>query len=220
VYPTNRYSARRKRACQQRHSRSWNLAVTLPGTDTYSLNPANQRFGPFNIAHTFDNISSLTTNFWNRGFLTPNSARAVELLAANGFPAALTSFASIGPRGDFGKGNFYGMLFSFGPQNGGTRKHHQGNFQFGQINYFGFKFAIAGEDHYGWVRILARGAARARTRRRPRLHCLGISRTFSSSWFCPCSLRTWGFAVVGAPDSRRREPRLGLCGSNPRGSSR
>jgi hypothetical protein len=130
-----------------------NLAVTLPGTDTYSLNPADQRFGPFNIAHTFDNISSLTTNFWNRGFLTPNSARAVELLAANGFPAALTSGASIGPGGDFGKGNSYGMLFSFGPQNGGTRKHHQGNFQFGQINYFGFKFAIAGEDHYGWVRL-------------------------------------------------------------------
>src|SRR5450755_2927237 len=53
-----------------------NLAVTLAGTDTYSLNPASQRFAPFNIAHTFDNVSSLTFAFWNRGFLTPNSARA------------------------------------------------------------------------------------------------------------------------------------------------
>ena len=130
-----------------------NLAVTLPGTDTYSFNPANQRFAPFNIAHTFNNISSLTSNFWNRGFLTPNSARAAELLGANGFPAALASGVSIGPGGNFGKGQSYGMLFSFGPLNGGTRKHHQGNFQFGQINYFGLRFSISGKAHYGWVRM-------------------------------------------------------------------
>ena len=130
-----------------------NLAVTLAGTDTYSLNPASQQFVPFNIAHTFDNVSSLTSAFWNRGFLTPNSARAVELLGANGFPAALASGASIGPGGHFGRGKSYGMLFSFGPLNGGTRKRHQGNFQFGQTNYFGFRFSISGEDHYGWVRL-------------------------------------------------------------------
>lgn len=130
-----------------------NLAVTLAGTDTYSLNPASQRFAPFNIAHTFDNISSLTYAFWNRGFLTPNSARAMELLGAKGFPAALASGSSIGPGGRFGRGKSYGMLFSYGPLNSGTKKHHQGNFQFGQANYFGFRFSISGEDHYGWVRL-------------------------------------------------------------------
>ena len=130
-----------------------NLAVTLAGTDTYALDPASQRFAPFNIAHTFDNISSLTSYFWNRGFLTPNSAHAVELLGTNGFPAALASGASIGPDGHFGRGKSSGMLFSFGPLNGGTKKHHQGNFRFGQTNYFGFRFSISGEDHYGWVRL-------------------------------------------------------------------
>lgn len=129
------------------------LAVTLTGTETYSLNPASQQFAPFNIAQTFENLSSLTFAFWNRGFLTPNSARATELLGANGLPAALASGASIGPGGHFGKGKSYGMLFSFGPLNGGTKKHHQGNFQFGQTNYFGFRFSISGEDHYGWVRL-------------------------------------------------------------------
>jgi hypothetical protein len=130
-----------------------NLAVTLTGTETYSLNPGGQQFAPFNIAQTFDNLSSLTFAFWNRGFLTPNSARAAELLGTQGLPAALASGASIGPGGRFGKGKSYGMLFSFGPLNGGTKKHHQGNFQFGQTNYFGFRFSISGEDHYGWVRL-------------------------------------------------------------------
>jgi hypothetical protein len=129
------------------------LAVTLAGTDTYSLNPADQRFAPFNIVDTFDNISSLTTNFWNRGFLTPNSAKAAELLGASGFPAALKRGGSIGPGGHFGKGKSYGMLFSFGPLNSGTVKRHQGNFRFGQTNYFGFRFSISGEDHFGWVRL-------------------------------------------------------------------
>jgi hypothetical protein len=128
------------------------LAVTLAGTDTYSLNPASQRFAPFNIAHTFENISS-TTYFWNRGFLTPNSARAAELLGDNGFPAALERGGNIGPGGHFGRGKSYGMLFSYGPVNGGTKTHHQGNFRFGQTNYFGFRFSISGEDHYGWVRL-------------------------------------------------------------------
>jgi hypothetical protein len=130
-----------------------NLFVTLSGTDTYSLNPSRQPFAPFNIGQTFDNVSSLTIAYWNRGFLTPNSAKAVELLGGNGFPAALASGASIGPGGHFGKGNSYGLLFSFGPLNGGTKKNHQGNFQFGQTNYFGFRFSMSGEDHYGWVRL-------------------------------------------------------------------
>jgi hypothetical protein len=129
------------------------LAIALAGNDTYSFNPAHQGFAPFNIAQTFENIDSLTTNFWNRGFLTPNSAKAVELLGANGFPAALASGASIGPGGHFGRGKSYGMLFSYGPLNSGTRKHHQGNFQFDQTNYFGFRFSVSGEDHYGWVRL-------------------------------------------------------------------
>jgi|SRR5580704_265671 hypothetical protein len=130
-----------------------NLTVRLAGTDTYSLNPASQQFAPFNIAHTFNNASSLSYAFWNRGFLTPNSARAAELLGGNGFPAALASGANIGPGGHFGKGKSYGMLFSYGPLNSATRNRHQGNFQFGQTNYFGFRFSLSGENHFGWVRL-------------------------------------------------------------------
>jgi hypothetical protein len=126
-------------------------SVVVSGT--FPLNPAGQQVAPFDIAGTFNNVSSLTCCFWNRGFLTPNSPGAGALVGTNGFLAALASGASIGPGGQFGEGREYGLLFSYGPLGHGNKKHHRGNFDFSQINNFGFKFSISGETHYGWVRL-------------------------------------------------------------------
>jgi len=117
------------------------------------VNPAGLRIAPFELADTFNNVSSIYGEAWNRGFLTPNAPSASPLLAANHFPAALPSGASIGPRGSFGEARQYGLLFTYGPLAGGTKKKHQGNFDFSQENLFGFKFSISGQPHYGWVRL-------------------------------------------------------------------
>jgi hypothetical protein len=127
--------------------------IRLVGTGTYALNPAQQRVPPFNIAETYNNVSSLPGAFWNRGFFIPNWAGAMPLLGANDLPADVHSGASIGPGGNFAKGPSYGMLFTYGPPGSGTFKHHKGNLQLGQFNYIGFRFGEAGESHYGWVRI-------------------------------------------------------------------
>ncbi len=127
--------------------------VVLPSTQSFPLNPAEQEIAPFNVAEVSSNVSSLTCCYWNRGFLTPNVPGAGNLLAANGFPSAVASGASIGPGGQFGEGQWYGLLFSFGPLGGGTKNHHRGNFVFGQDNYFGFEFPIAGKTHYGWMKV-------------------------------------------------------------------
>lgn len=117
------------------------------------VNPAGLRVAPFELADTFNNVSSETGAAGNRGFFTPNAPLASALLAANGFPADLPSGASIGPGGSFGKGREYGLLFTYTSFYGNRKKHHRGNFQFGQDNYFGFKFAISGQTHYGWLRL-------------------------------------------------------------------
>jgi hypothetical protein len=132
-----------------------NPNLTIPGTNTYALNPAGQQIAPFNIAQTFNNPSSMSFGWWNRDFLTPNSAGANAVVDKNGFPAALATGASIGPAAKFGRGKSYGLLltYGYGPSGRGGEKHHQGNFQFGQANYFGFKFSVAGQVHYGWVRL-------------------------------------------------------------------
>jgi len=127
------------------------VLIDLVGAQTYALNPADQQFAPFNIAQSFTWVSTIA--MWNRGFLTPNSAGAFDLLGAKSLPAALVKGESIGPNGRFGKVKSYGMLFSYGTFNSGSKKHHQGNFQFGRPNYFGFKFSVSGKDHYGWVRL-------------------------------------------------------------------
>ena len=131
------------------------ISVELLGTGTYAFNPARQRFAPFNIAQTFESISSHTSTAGNRAFFTPNSAGANGLLATNGLPSDLAPGARIGRGAKFGKGQSYGLLFTYGPGAGGTRKQHKGHFQFGQINYFGFKFTVSGQTHYGWVRLQA-----------------------------------------------------------------
>jgi len=130
------------------------LSVKLVSVETYALNPAGQMLPPFNIAQTFENVSSLSNTFWNRGFFTPNSVGANALLGAKGLPANLVSGASIGPAGQFGKGQSYGLLFSYGPNNNGGYSHHRGNLKFGKtIDLVGFKFSLAGKTHYGWIRM-------------------------------------------------------------------
>ena len=137
------------------------LNLELKYVDTYAFNPAAQAVAPFNIAQTFEDLSSHSNTFFKRGFFTPNSAGANALLGPKGLPANLASGASIGPGGQFGKGQSYGLLFSYGPNNGGTKNRHKGNLKFGEaIDFVGYKFSLAGKAHYGWVRMqvpLARG---------------------------------------------------------------
>jgi len=134
--------------------------LLLQGNETFPVDPAKQQYAPFNLAQTWTyrqscGRSSCWTYLWNRAFFTPNTAGASEMLASNSFPAALSSGAEIGPRGRFGKGKSYGVLFSYGNIGGGTAKHHNGNFGFGTNSYVGYKFSIAGKDHFGWARLEA-----------------------------------------------------------------
>jgi hypothetical protein len=118
------------------------------------LNPAGLRIAPFELADTFNNVSSIPGDAGNRGFFTPNTPSASALLATNHFPANVAAGTSIGPGRSFGKGREYGLLFTYGPlYGGGTKKKHRGNFDFSQDNFFGFKFSISGQPHYGWVRL-------------------------------------------------------------------
>jgi hypothetical protein len=129
---------------------------SLLGTLTIPFNPANEKFPPFNLAQTFP-VPSGTSSiafYWNRAFLTPNTQAANDLLATNGLPAALTKRAVIGSKGQFGKGNSYGMLFTYGQEIGhGTINHHRGNFPLTKVGYLGFEFSISGQTHYGWARL-------------------------------------------------------------------
>lgn len=129
------------------------LHLSLVATDTYAFNPADQQIEPFNIAITYNNVSSLTLGWWNRGFFIPNSAGAMALLAANKLPSDVHYGERIGPGEHFGRGQSYGLLFTYGPLNGGTLHHHKGNLQFGPTNYIGFQFSRSGETLYGWVRL-------------------------------------------------------------------
>ena len=129
------------------------LSTTLYRTMTYSFNPAHQAIAPFDLAQTFNEVSSLTFSIRNRLFFTPNSRGANAVLATNGWPADLQSGAKIGPGGNFGKGSSYGLMFNYGPGSSATRSHHKGNLQFNATTYLGFKFLIAGRTHYGWLRL-------------------------------------------------------------------
>jgi hypothetical protein len=129
------------------------LSATLYRTMTYSFNPAHQAIAPFDLAQTFNEVSSLTFSIRNRLFFTPNSRGANAVLATNGWPADLQAGAKIGPADNFGKGGSYGLMFNYGPGSSATRGHHKGNLQFNATTYIGFKFLIAGKTHYGWLRL-------------------------------------------------------------------
>jgi len=127
---------------------------SLLGTRTIPFNPANGQFPPFNLAQTFVRESTTGGYFYgNRAFFSPNTQAANDLLASDGLPAGLAKGAMIGPKGRFGKGNSYGLLFTYGNVFGGTVNHHQGNFPLTKVGYLGFKFSISGEAHYGWARL-------------------------------------------------------------------
>jgi hypothetical protein len=130
---------------------------SLLGTETIPFNPAHEKFPPFNLAQTFPypSVTQSGAFYWNRAFLTPNTLGANDLLASNGLPAALGKGTVIGSKGRFGKGNSYGMLFTYGqfPYGGGTINHHRGNFPLNKVGYLGFEFSISGKTHYGWARL-------------------------------------------------------------------
>lgn len=126
--------------------------VSLTGSATYQLYFPGQRTPAFNVAQTWANFSSQSYFFWNRGFFIPNTAGAAAVLAGSGLPADLSASAVIGPGANFGKGNSYGLLFTYGPSGGGTRYHHRGNFT-NKVNYVGFKFSVEGQTHFGWARM-------------------------------------------------------------------
>jgi hypothetical protein len=141
------------------------VSVPLFRSATYPFNPAGQTIAPFNIGQsTVDytgsaGYSSSVLN-WNRAFFAPNSLGANVLVDSKGLPAVVASGAAIGPGGNFGKGNSYGLMFTYGkgpgPNSGaGTLSKHQGNSNFQQKNLFGFQFAQAGKIHYGWARLQA-----------------------------------------------------------------
>jgi hypothetical protein len=124
------------------------LSVTLSYTDTYAFNPAHQKQPPFNLAHTFADLSSHPQSIQARGFFTPNNPDAEVLASTTGLPAELVSGATIGPGGNFVKGKEYGLLFGYYYHN-----RFKGNFAPNQTGYVGFKFSESGETHYGWLRL-------------------------------------------------------------------
>jgi hypothetical protein len=124
------------------------LSVTLPRTETYSFNPAHEKVAPFDIAHTFNEISSHTQSQMARAFFTPNTPDAKTMLSTNGLPVELAAGVSIGPGGKFGKGAGYGLLFGYYYRNRLT-----GNFPNNQSGYVGFQFSQSGQIHYGWLRV-------------------------------------------------------------------
>jgi hypothetical protein len=137
------------------------LSVSISATNTIPLNPAGEKFPPFQIAQTTLNTATSgygALSVWNRGFLTPNSKDANVLLGKSNFPANLASGASIGPGGDFGKGASYGLLFTYGIGSPGNRRHgtlnnHFGNLKLQATNLVGFQFSQNGNVHYGWTRV-------------------------------------------------------------------
>lgn len=136
----------------------------LTHTNNFPLYLTQPAVAPFNVAQgtnsTFRSISETgvgTLQWWNRGFFTPNTAGA-NVLLSNDLPANLALGAIIGPGGNFGKGNSYGLLFTYGKgeytyRGGGTKLNHRGNLSLTQSSYVGFQFKDPAGVHYGWARL-------------------------------------------------------------------
>lgn len=123
--------------------------VSLYGGDTFQLFFPGQRIPAFNLAQTHTTGSSIPYVFFNRGFLIANTAGASAVVASNGYPANLSSAAVVGASAKFGKGNSYGLLFTYASN---SRMGGRGNFT-RSTNYLGLKFLVSGETHFGWARI-------------------------------------------------------------------
>jgi hypothetical protein len=158
-----------------------NISIQLSDTTTFTLNPGKQIAGAFNVAQT--TFSSFPSSgyyyfWWNRGFFTPNSAGANVLVDDTGMVADAAAGALIGPGGKFGKGQSYGMMFTYG--NGtfdfrahGTLKKHRGNLNLRDVNYIGFEFLLAGKIHYGWTRLQVTFVRRQYYQTKAHVHILG-----------------------------------------------
>jgi|GEM_PF-4371501 len=132
------------------------LTLTFSATETFAFNPAHQKVAPFNIAQTYNELSSHTNSRIIRAFFTPNTPDAKPLLNANKFPAYVASGANIGPGGHFGTAKSYGLLFQYNYSN-----RIKGPFSSGQVGYVGFEFTESAQTHYGWVRVqMVRGGFR------------------------------------------------------------
>lgn len=126
------------------------IGVALQGNSYYLFNPANQSVSPFSFVASFINRTSA---WWNRVWVRRGSQYAGALLAKNQFVAEVQPGAEIGKGGVFGEGNSSGLLFTYGPYGDGTVNHHKGNCALKKTDYLGFKFLIAGKEHFGWVRM-------------------------------------------------------------------
>jgi hypothetical protein len=158
-----------------------NISIQLSDTTTFALNPGKLIAGAFNVAQT--TFSSFPSSgyyyfWWNRGFFTPNSAGANVLVDDTGMVADAASGALIGPDAKFGKGQSYGMMFTYG--NGtfdfrahGTLKKHRGNLNLQDANYIGFEFLLAGKIHYGWARLQVKFDRRQYYQTKAHIHFLG-----------------------------------------------
>jgi hypothetical protein len=107
-----------------------------------------------------------------------NSPAANVLVDDNGLVVDAAAGAVIGPGGKFGKGQSFGMMFTYG--NGtwsfrahGTLKEHRGNLNLRDVNYVGFEFLLAGKVHYGWARLQVKFVRRQYYQTKAHIHILG-----------------------------------------------
>ena len=128
------------------------IGFQLQGPQQYQFNPANQAVAPFLFAGSFLSMSN-TWGWWNREWFVPTVSGAGVLLARNGFVADVRYGAVIGAGKVFGEGHSSGLLFTYGPYGDGTINHHAGNLALEKTDYVGFKFAIEGKEHFGWIRM-------------------------------------------------------------------
>src|ERR1700693_1208524 len=124
------------------------LTLTFSATETFAFNPAHDKVAPFNIAQTYNEVSSHPGSRIIRAFFTPNTPDGKPLLNANKFPAYVASGANIGPGGHFGTPKSYGLLFQYNCYN-----RIKGPFSSGEAGYVGFEFSESGQTHYGWLRV-------------------------------------------------------------------
>jgi hypothetical protein len=122
--------------------------VSIQPGNWYYLNPVGAQVAPFLFAVGFTSPGI----YWDTVSFNPGTSRAAVVVNRTSWSVAqLPQEAAIGPNRRFGASR--GLVATFGPYGGGTFKHHVG-FRFEKIGYMGFKFAVNGQEHYGWARVL------------------------------------------------------------------
>jgi len=128
------------------------ITISLAGTSSYDLNPANSPVAPFKIYAGFTSPGK----YWDTISFNPqtNGARFIQGPGTSWSIAPLKAGVVIGQGRRFGSPR-RGLVATYGPYGGGTYNNHDG-FKFGQTSYIGFKFLISGQTHYGWARVTVR----------------------------------------------------------------